>query len=66
MIPPNPNQSNHLVVELAALTRDELTPRLLAFPSPTRLDFTREFLDTQTTEQLRHILLSALLCLTPK
>ena len=65
MIRPNPNRSYRLVAELSGLTREELTPRLLAFPSRTHLDFTREFLDAQSTEQLRHILLAALLYLTP-
>ncbi len=65
MSPPNSNTSYRLVAELSGLSREELTPRLLAFPSRTNLDFTREFLDTQTTDQLRHILLAALLYLTP-
>lgn len=52
-----------VAVELAGLGREELKPRLLDFPSRTRLDFTPEFLDTLTTEQLRHLLLAAIVCL---
>ncbi len=61
-----PAQPSRLAADLAALTREEITPRLLNFPSPTRLDFTEEFLDHLTTEQLRHLLLAAMLYLTPR
>ncbi len=47
------------------LSRDQIKPRLLNFPSRTRLDFTEEFLEKLTTDQLRHILLSAILYLSP-
>ncbi len=54
-----------LAAQLATLSRDEIKPRLLDFPSRTRLDFTEDFLEELSTEQLRHILLAAILCLSP-
>ncbi len=55
-----------LAAELAALNRHQLVPRLLDFPSPTQLDFTEDYLDHLTTDQLRHILLAAMLYLRPR
>ena len=54
-----------VAIQLAALSRDEIKPRLLDFPSRTRLDFTEEFLEKLSTDQLRHILFAAILCLSP-
>jgi hypothetical protein len=54
---------DQLARELASMSREELKPRILGFKSRTRLDFTPGFLDSLTTEQLRHILLAAMVCL---
>jgi hypothetical protein len=51
---------------LARLPREEVNERILNFSSKTRLDFTDDFLSNLTTEQLRHILLSAMLYLRPR
>jgi hypothetical protein len=59
----SPVDPSNVAVDLVDLTRDEIKPKLLNFPSPTVLDFTEEFLDTLTTEELRHILLAAMLYL---
>jgi len=57
------DNGDRLARELALLDRDELKPRLLRFRSPTRLDFTPEYLDSLSTEQLRHLLMAAMTCL---
>ena len=54
---------DQLARELASMSREELKPRILRFKSRTRLDFTPDYLDSLTTEQLRHILLAAMVCL---
>lgn len=53
-----------MAAELAGLNREELIPRLLNFPSQTRLDFSGEFLNSLSTDRLRHILLAAIICLS--
>jgi hypothetical protein len=53
-----------LVAELIGIGRDDLVARIMNFPSQTRLDFTPEYLNSQSTDQLRHILLSAALYLS--
>jgi len=53
-----------MATELAGLNREELIPRLLNFPSQTRLDFSGEYLNSLSTDRLRHILLAAIICLS--
>lgn len=61
--PANPDRLAALV---ASMSREQLKPRLMSFPSRTRLDFTEDFLDKLSTEQLRHILFAAMLYLRPE
>lgn len=51
--------------EVASLSREEVTSRLMSFPSRTHLDFTEDFLESHTLDALRHMLLSAMLHLSP-
>ncbi len=55
--------TDRLAAELASLEREQIKPQILNFRSRTRLDFTEEFLDRLTTDQLRHVLLAAMLYL---
>lgn len=57
-------RTDRLTAELAALDRDHIKPQILNFHSRTRLDFTEEFLDRLSTEQLRQLLLAAMLYLS--
>jgi len=45
--------------EIAKLSREELIHELLHFNGAVRLDFTKEFLEGQPVDQLRHILTAA-------
>jgi hypothetical protein len=45
---------------IAALNRNELTRRIKNFRGRFKLDFTEQYLNTLTTDRLRHILLAAL------
>lgn len=54
-----------LAAEIASYDRDELIDKLIHFPSRTTLDFTHEYLDDLSTEQLQHILLCAMTYLPP-
>ncbi len=56
----------HAASEVVGLGRGDLIPRLLSFPSSTRLDFTPEYLDSLSTDELRHVLLAAMACLSRK
>ena len=56
-------ETDRVAARLACLGRDELTPRLLNFPSRTRLDFTADYLSSLSTEELRHLLFAAIVCL---
>ena len=47
-----------LITEVASLDRAALTERLAHFPG-IRLDFSPDYLDRCSTDQLRHILLAA-------
>lgn len=50
--------SLHLIAEM---TREELISGLLNFPGTFKFDFTREYLATIDTDQLRHMLMAAYL-----
>lgn len=49
------------VCHIADLTRDQVIEELLYFPGRFKLDFTRQYLQDQTDEQLRHMLMAAYL-----
>jgi len=46
---------------IASLNKDQLKTRIKNFHGLPRLDFTETFLDKQSVDRLRHILLAALL-----
>lgn len=50
---------------IAGMTREALIHELLHFNGTIRLDFTKVFLEKQSIEHLRHILLAARLHLQP-
>jgi len=52
--------SDALAIAIAKMRREELVRRIVNFPSPTKLDFTPEFLEELPTDKLRHILACAL------
>ncbi len=45
---------------IAALNRNELASRIKNFRGRFKFDFTEQYLNTLTTDRLRHILLAAL------
>ncbi|MEN6307705.1 MAG: hypothetical protein ABFD91_08115 [Anaerohalosphaeraceae bacterium] len=47
--------------DVAAMSKREVKTQLLHFPGRLKLDFTEDYLDEQTVERLRHILLAALM-----
>jgi hypothetical protein len=47
------------LTEVASMSRDQLVDRLLHFHGSIHLDFCSSFLDSKSTEQLRHILIAA-------
>lgn len=49
-----------LICTIAQMGRDECIEQIQAFRDPP-LDFSRRFLDSQTVDQLRHILMAACL-----
>ena len=49
------------ITSIAALGRDELTSRIMNFEGSFKLDFTVSYLDTLPVDQLRHILLAAVM-----
>jgi hypothetical protein len=51
--------------ELAGWGREDIVSHLLNHDSRPRLDFTPEYLSKLTTEQLRHLLLAAMLTMNP-
>jgi hypothetical protein len=51
---------------LAALGRDELKKRIRNFKGRFQLDFTEDYLNGQTVDRLRHILLAALINAGPR
>ncbi len=58
----NPDDVHELV---HGMDRDQLTDALLHFESKAPLDFVPGFLDRLPIDQLRHLLWTAILCLTP-
>ena len=53
--------SEKLSTNLAGLSRSQLKRKLLSLKTRFPLDFTEEFLDSLSSDKLRHILLAALL-----
>ena len=49
-----------LIVEVCDLDRDAMIARLTHFEGPLRLDFTDAYLETCSTENIRHLLLAAM------
>jgi len=47
--------------QIAELSREELVLALLHFPGTFKFDFTEEYLQSITTDQLRHMLMAAYL-----
>ena len=45
---------------IASMSKLEVIDRLVHFDGPMNLDFTNEYLETLSTDKLRHILLAAL------
>ncbi|MDD4890254.1 MAG: hypothetical protein PHU85_10025 [Phycisphaerae bacterium] len=50
---------DELIATIAAMSRDEISTRLLNFKSDFPLDFTRDYLDRLPLDRLGHILLAA-------
>jgi hypothetical protein len=48
-----------ICTQIASMSKSEVIKRLTHFEGPMKLDFTSEYLETLTTEKLRHILLAA-------
>ncbi len=57
---------NDVALTIANMNRRDVQREILNFHGRFHLDFTKEFLDNQTTEQLKHILLAAKLQLHPE
>ena len=51
-------QIEQLIGTISAMNRTALTEQLLRFRAPFPVDFTREYLDKQHTDRLRHILVA--------
>jgi hypothetical protein len=51
--------------EIARLNKRQVVDELLNFRGAVRMDFRRDFLEKQSLEQLRHILLAAKLYISP-
>ena len=63
---PVPNANPDDIHELVkAMDRAELTHALLNFRSKAPLDFAPDFLNQLPLDQLRHLLWTVILCLTP-
>jgi hypothetical protein len=48
------------------MSKAEVLKKLLYFDGPLKLDFTEEYLESQTADKLRHILLSAVITVEQK
>ncbi len=59
----NLNQMNAdtIATSVSTMNRESVTDELLSFQGRFKLDFTRDYLDSLSLEQLRHILLAAAL-----
>lgn len=51
---------------ITSLSKAEITERLLYFEGPIKMDFTREYLDSLNIDNLRHILLAAMMMVERK
>ncbi len=51
--------SEKIVVKLAGLSRAQLKQQLLSMRARFRMDFTKDYLDSLTKDELRHIALAA-------
>lgn len=51
--------------EIQLLSRHQVVQEILGFQGGVRMDFTEEFLDRQTLDQLKHILLAVRLHISP-
>ncbi|MCP4589137.1 MAG: hypothetical protein GY842_00190 [bacterium] len=65
MAPDNHANPNEVARRVNAMNRAQLTWALLTFESQVPLDFSAAYLASLTLDQLRHILWTAILCLTP-
>ena len=54
-----PSSAEKIAVELAGLSRMQLKRQLFTMQTRFRMDFTEEFLDSLSKDELRHILLAA-------
>ena len=63
---PNPDANPDDVYTLVCgMDRDQLTNTLLHLESKVHVDFTPDYLAGLSTDKLRHLLWTAILCLTP-
>ena len=63
-----PNQEanpDDVAALIAAMSRDEITDALVHFESKPPLDFSPSYLAGLSLDKLRHLLWTAILCLTP-
>ena len=54
-----PNSAEKIAVQVAGLSRVQLKRQLLTMQTRFRMDFSEEFLDSLSKDELRHILLAA-------
>jgi len=54
-----PRSAERIAVQLAGLSRAQLKGQLLTMQTRFRMDFSEEFLDSLSKDELRHILLAA-------
>jgi hypothetical protein len=52
--------------DISRLSREEAIEEILHFPSQFKFDFTRQYLESLSDEQLHHMLLAAYLCAAKK
>ena len=52
------HQIEQLIGTISAMSRPALTEQITRFRAPFPVDFTREYLDKQHTDRLRHILVA--------
>ena len=55
----SPRAAEKIAVKLAGLSRAQLKRQLLTMRARFRMDFTKEYLDSLSKDELRHILLAA-------
>ena len=49
------DELNDILVAIASLDRAELMEQFQTYPAPFKIDFTDEFLRTQSLDKLRHV-----------